>query len=278
MRHHKGVSLPGSSLYCAADDGVQISASIYSGNYFGLSCYCFSSAVPVAIHIKEARPDLRIELALSGYNTLLREQDQSLSFKKAYWRLSNNAEYSLEMPAASHFVVFSVNLSPNMLEKLGMRGLLEPLPPNLAPVVMMDLARELIKNPYSTGLRNLYYEHSVRRMLFYHLTTSVTESGNPEDRNKEKVAPAFESDYRLMDADLLKLKKNYRQIFRFNVFDRLMQRRMDHAKQWLEETDLSVDEIAHQTGYDSVSDFISSFRKKFGYTPREMKKMGRGGG
>ncbi len=48
--------------------------------------------------------------------------------------------------------------------------------------------------------------------------------------------------------------------------------RMRHAKQLLEETDLSVSEVARQVGFNNVTYFHKRFKQSFGITPNQIRK------
>ena len=48
--------------------------------------------------------------------------------------------------------------------------------------------------------------------------------------------------------------------------------KMEQAFENLKNLDMSIWEIAHEAGYENVSNFINVFRKKFGKTPGDMRK------
>ena len=48
--------------------------------------------------------------------------------------------------------------------------------------------------------------------------------------------------------------------------------RLEHAKQMLQETDISVTEVAMQSGYQNISYFIRSFKKMYGVSPLKYRK------
>ena len=54
----------------------------------------------------------------------------------------------------------------------------------------------------------------------------------------------------------------------------LMQMKVNHACKYLKNTDMSVEEISRQVGYDSVEYFQRLFKKKIGKTPGEYRKSG----
>lgn len=48
--------------------------------------------------------------------------------------------------------------------------------------------------------------------------------------------------------------------------------RLEHAKQMLQETNISVTEVAMQSGYQNISYFIRSFKKTYGVSPLKYRK------
>lgn len=57
-----------------------------------------------------------------------------------------------------------------------------------------------------------------------------------------------------------------------NFKDYLIATRMDHAEQFLRNTDLQVSEVAARCGYSNISYFISLYKKTKGKTPLQEKK------
>lgn len=56
-----------------------------------------------------------------------------------------------------------------------------------------------------------------------------------------------------------------------NFMEYLLGRRMEAAKKLLEETDLSVNDIAAEVGYSNYTSFIKTFKKFFGVTPSDQR-------
>lgn len=54
----------------------------------------------------------------------------------------------------------------------------------------------------------------------------------------------------------------------------LMQMKINHACKYLKHTEMSVEDISHVVGYDSVEYFQRLFKKKIGITPGEFRKNG----
>ncbi|PIG91340.1 AraC family transcriptional regulator [Gloeocapsopsis sp. IPPAS B-1203] len=70
-----------------------------------------------------------------------------------------------------------------------------------------------------------------------------------------------------------KLKVGFRQVFDTTVFGYLHERRMERAVHLLQETQLSLTEIAYAIGYACPASFSTTFRKKFGMSPRSYRVM-----
>lgn len=69
-----------------------------------------------------------------------------------------------------------------------------------------------------------------------------------------------------------KLRSGFKEIFKKTIHQYRIVLRLDLAKQLLEETDLTVSEIAYKTGFDSRDGFARSFRRKFHSSPRDWRK------
>jgi AraC-like DNA-binding protein len=69
------------------------------------------------------------------------------------------------------------------------------------------------------------------------------------------------------------LKMGFRTLFKTSVYQYLLSRRMNYACNLIVSTKLPIKDIALQSGYESVSGFITSFRKYFGYTPGQLRKI-----
>ena len=65
-----------------------------------------------------------------------------------------------------------------------------------------------------------------------------------------------------------KLKVGFRQMFKKGVHQYLLGVRLQHAKNKLEETDLTIEEIAYTVGFKSRDGFANAFKKEFKISPR----------
>ena len=63
----------------------------------------------------------------------------------------------------------------------------------------------------------------------------------------------------------------FKQLSGMNLFDYINTRRLDYAKNLLNETSWTVQSIAQKAGFDSSQYFSTAFKKKFGMTPQEYR-------
>lgn len=69
-----------------------------------------------------------------------------------------------------------------------------------------------------------------------------------------------------------KLKKQFKEIFGTTVFGYLNDYKMNKAKERLQNSDITITELADELGYKSQNHFSTAFKKHYGYSPSEVKK------
>ena len=67
------------------------------------------------------------------------------------------------------------------------------------------------------------------------------------------------------------LHRLYKQLFGINLMDDVIEARLTKAKQLLEFSDLRIQEIAQQCGYNSESHFMRQFKIKVGMTALQFR-------
>lgn len=68
------------------------------------------------------------------------------------------------------------------------------------------------------------------------------------------------------------LQRRFKQQTGLTLLEFRRQRCLDRARQLLEESSLSIGEIAHQVGFGHVSNFTTAYRRRFGLTPAEQRR------
>jgi AraC family transcriptional activator of pyochelin receptor len=70
-----------------------------------------------------------------------------------------------------------------------------------------------------------------------------------------------------------KLREGFKQLYNNTVYQFRLRLRLRFAMQLLEETDLTIEQIAYKTGFDSRDSLSRCFRKKFGCSPSEWRNQ-----
>jgi len=68
------------------------------------------------------------------------------------------------------------------------------------------------------------------------------------------------------------LKYGFKAIFNKGIHQYRLHIRLQNARNLLEETDLTVEEIANKIGFDSRDGFSNAFKKEFKRSPRHWRK------
>ncbi|HEY4208355.1 MAG TPA: AraC family transcriptional regulator [Puia sp.] len=70
-----------------------------------------------------------------------------------------------------------------------------------------------------------------------------------------------------------KLKVGFRELFKISPYKYLVQLRLQQAKALLEDTDLTINEIADSVGFKSYNGFSTKFKKVYKISPTHYRKM-----
>ncbi len=151
------------------------------------------------------------------------------------------------------------------------------------------LIYKIQNNPYNGELGKLYLENCVSGLFISILEALNTNKKIKEiklnNKDKEMIAkaneillqnfqnpPTIKELSKLVATNEDKLKKGFKVLFNDTIFNTLTEHRLKIAFKNLQKSDMSVDEIAFESGYKSVSRFIAVFKKRYGKTPGQMRK------
>jgi AraC family transcriptional activator of pyochelin receptor len=153
---------------------------------------------------------------------------------------------------------------------------------------MLTGVRQILHNPYSSGIKKIYAEAKGMGLLINALDAF----------NKNKPAPPprlthFEAEQVYQAKDLLlehidspfslfglatqvgtskfKLNNGFKEIYGVTVFDFLLNARMEKAQFLLLETHHTIESIAYLTGYNDPYSFSRAFKKYFGTSPKHYR-------
>ncbi|MBX3255828.1 MAG: helix-turn-helix transcriptional regulator [Chitinophagaceae bacterium] len=70
-----------------------------------------------------------------------------------------------------------------------------------------------------------------------------------------------------------KLKEGFKEVFGYTIFGYLQHIRMNEARMYLLNTDLSIQQISHLLGYQNMSNFSAAFKKFNGISPLKIRGL-----
>ena len=127
--------------------------------------------------------------------------------------------------------------------------------------------KELLLNLISSKLHNDI--SSYFKSLFYRSKTSIPaimEANFTYNLSLEEFA-------RLCDRSLSVFKSDFAAIYKTTPGRWLTQKRLEHARQLLQNTDKTVNELSFECGFENASHFTRVFKEKYGITPLQCRKV-----
>jgi AraC-like DNA-binding protein len=280
-RKYRGTLLPGSDVQQNTSWAAVITVQEFQSRMVNIGHRLLDIFSKIKFSINEPG-GLRLEALLSG-ETYISVNGNKRKFKAGEYRLTNVPLFKALFKRNTSCSLFISYYSSELLTQLGID--ITPCMPQRMPDKMMNLMNDMLRNPYSEKLRNFYYENGVRELLFFHLAQD--REPTPGELKDKDIALIYKADSiissnlqkhytidelaKMVSTNSLKLKLGFNKLYGMGVFQRLVFRRMEHAKVLLETTDKPINEIATHAGYDSAASFIHAFRKAFGFTPREWR-------
>lgn len=99
-------------------------------------------------------------------------------------------------------------------------------------------------NPELVGLMQRYYKENI---------------------SQEKYAS-------LANVSVSTFKRKFTQTFKMNTCDWIMQRRLEEAYRLLRSSQMNITEIGYEVGFETPAHFISSFKERYGSTPKQLQQ------
>ncbi|WP_308993908.1 helix-turn-helix domain-containing protein [Mariniflexile litorale] len=116
-------------------------------------------------------------------------------------------------------------------------------------------------NPQKTKLR-----------LSFEDIRKIREGHNSIINNLEKDFPSLKDFALQLGTNEFKLKYGFKQLYGTTVHHFLMAERLRKSKMMIQFTDQSLKSIAYMTGFKSTAHFSRTFKKRYEYTPRDLRK------
>ena len=151
---------------------------------------------------------------------------------------------------------------------------------------MLLVLNQIIKYNVDSSTKELYLKGKVYQLfsLLFDSNSSQPNTTCPymmNDNNLKKINLAKEiiiNEYSCpptllelssrVDLSLRRLKEGFKEIYGKPVFQFLLEYKMAMAKRFLIEEDYNINEVSIKLGYSTASHFISSFKKRYGVTPK----------
>ena len=143
---------------------------------------------------------------------------------------------------------------------------------------------QFLECTYNRQVRQLYFESLIKELLLLLLLQNHRDGSDynsymqhlyearsiiEKNTNRHFSIAEIAREVGLNEA---KLKSGFKQVFRVGLFQFMLQAKMQKAWVWVLETDKPVKEIARLTGYRSMQNFVTAFRKYFNTTPGALRK------
>jgi AraC-like DNA-binding protein len=152
-----------------------------------------------------------------------------------------------------------------------------------------QIAHQILTCPLSGVCRRFFMEGKANELLAHFLSQLGVPDRNVrflncDDLNKLSLArqilendlsspPSIKTLSRHCGLNEHKLKAGFRLHFGESVGGILRKERMKQARWLLEQSDKSVSHVGNLVGYSNTSHFIEAFRKEFGFTPGQMRRL-----
>jgi AraC-like DNA-binding protein len=238
-----------------------------------------------------------LHASMEGIGTIHQLQD-SVSLT---W--SEKAHCKAHFEGGKAYASLDIFVAPRLVEQLaflfpkadlnealaGGRSLL-PHPCFVTPRVR-DVLTHILECPYDEATSRFYFDLKVKEYLYVLLEqqAQVPPSKYPftayevEQIQKARALLLSRLDRppltirelaRGVGLNEFKLKAGFKQFFDTGVFECFQQARMEKARHLLLHTDKPIKDICQQAGYPRMTNFITAFRKHFGYTPASLRRNG----
>lgn len=155
--------------------------------------------------------------------------------------------------------------------------------------VMKEIASQILNCPFDKSTRRFYFDIKVRELLYQILqnaykrklsdqyftpweTKRIHEARDILETYVSKKPPLIKSLAKQVALNEFKLKAGFRQYFNAGIFEWLLERKMQYARELILNTNLPVKEICILVGYPLTTNFITAFRRRFAVTPGTLRQ------
>lgn len=154
---------------------------------------------------------------------------------------------------------------------------------------MKEVINQILNCPYGEATRQFYFDLKVRELLYELLETAyktnpsqqyftpfevarIHEAKTILENHLAKKPPSIRALSKLVAINEFKLKNGFKKYFGAGIFEWLLDRKMRYAKELILTTNKPIKEIGAMIGYPRTTNFITAFRRKYGFTPGSLRR------
>lgn len=222
-------------------------------------------------------------------------QDQYACFFTEY------SDCSAVFEKTNEFRVLDLFYSPKLLEELlpffpelknvllSSSGIILPGKPCWSLPSMKEVINQILNCPYDEASRQFYFDLKVRELLYQLLETAFKTNPSQQNFTPFEIAriheaktilenhlaekpPSIRALSKLVAINEFKLKNGFKKYFGVGIFEWLLDRKMQYAKELILTTNKPIKEISAMVGYPRTTNFITAFRRTFGMTPGSLRR------
>ena len=157
------------------------------------------------------------------------------------------------------------------------------------PSSMKEITNQILNCPFNEATRQFYFDIKVRELLYQVLENAykrkfTDQSFTPWEIKKiheardilesyiPKKPPLIKSIAKQVALNEFKLKAGFRKYFNAGIFEWLIERKMQYARELILTTNIPIKAICSMVGYPLTTNFITAFRRRFSVTPGALRR------
>lgn len=303
QEHNKTPLLKGGSSESYQDESIkffvqELTSDTYTIRYNAVECIhdqvVESESRLRGIHSRVMLEN-NIELVIKDAGTIQLNQDELCML----WSESSNCKALLE--SNKSYKALDIYYTPELADQLGLlfpklahiftKGETKYVvqPPCYLTPALKNIIFDILNCPYDEITSKYYFDLKVREYLYVILENDIRAKQSRHrfssyERNQIHQAkellvsnihqtPISIRDLaRKVGINEFKLKAGFKEFFNTGVFEFFQNTRMQKAKELLLQTNKPIKEICTLAGYPRMTNFITAFRKTFGYTPGSLRR------
>jgi AraC-like DNA-binding protein len=154
---------------------------------------------------------------------------------------------------------------------------------------MKEITSQILNCPFDIATRQFYFDIKVRELLYqilehaykrkltdYSFTPwevkKLHEAKDILELHISKKPPIIKALAKQVALNQFKLKTGFRQFFNSGIFEWLLEKKMQHAKELVLNTNIPIKAISGMVGYPLTTNFITAFRRRFSVTPGSLRR------